>query len=252
MLYDTFDKIVCINLKERTDKYDSVKKIFRKLTIPVNFFFADKNPTSGRIGCFESHVTVIKECYNNGGNSILIFEDDVIETSSYNETVMNEVLDFLMKNMWCEYFQLGYTILPHEFIDFFACKTLTKNIIKYNGNTTHSYILNRAGMKRVIDTWESNIQTEDLDIYFKKIFSEKGACICPILFEQNFCIENDNEVATTFYYKMMRNISCLQYKFSFLYLLSMLRISNIFLVFIVLFLLMLLFIKKVYKMKRRK
>ena len=126
MIYNKFDKIVCINLKERADKYNSVKKVFEKLSIPVEFYFADKHPESGRIGCFESHLHVIKECYNNGGKNILIFEDDVIETSSYNEKKIKDILDFLRENEWCEYFQLGYTILPHELFKYFSSKTLTK------------------------------------------------------------------------------------------------------------------------------
>ena len=231
MIYNKFDKIVCINLKERADKYNSVKKVFEKLSIPVEFYFADKHPESGRIGCFESHLHVIKECYNNGGKNILIFEDDVIETSSYNEKKIKDILDFLRENEWCEYFQLGYTILPHELFKYFSSKTLTKHIIQYNGNTSHSYILNRAGMKRILNTWENNIQTEDLDIYYKKIFLKNGASICPILFDQNFCIENDNEPATTFYYKIMRYVSCLQYNLSFLYLLSIIR-SNPYYIFL--------------------
>lgn len=235
MLYNNFDKIVCINLKERTDKYNSIKKVSEKLNIPIEFYFAEKHSESGRIGCFESHLHVIKECYNNGGKNILIFEDDFIETSSYNETKIKDILDFLRKNEWCEYFQLGYTILPHELYKYFSSKTLTENIIQYNGNGAHSYILNRAGMKRIINTWENNIQTEDLDIYYKKIFLKNGASICPILFDQNFCINNDNDPATTIYYRIMRYLSCLQYNLSFLYLLSIIR-SNPYYTFIPFFL----------------
>jgi hypothetical protein len=71
-----------------------------------------------------------------------------------------------------------------------------------------------------------------LDIYYKKIFLKNGACTCPILFDQNFCIENDNEPATTFYYKIMRYVSCLQYNFSFLYLLSIIRSNPYYTIFL--------------------
>ena len=67
------NRIVCINLKERKDKYANVKKVFDKLKINVEFYFAEKHPTSGRVGCFESHINVIKQSYNNNDKIILIF-----------------------------------------------------------------------------------------------------------------------------------------------------------------------------------
>jgi GR25 family glycosyltransferase involved in LPS biosynthesis len=244
-----FDRIVCINLKERQDKYNNVKKVFEKINIKVEFYFANKHPTSGRIGCFESHINVIKQSYNNNDKFILIFEDDVINTSSYNENNIQYIVDFMKKNEWCEYFQLGYSILPHEMYDYLNSKTLisTENssIIQYNGNTAHSYILNRSGMKRILQNWEDVVYNKklDLDIYYKDIFKHNGASICPILFDQNFCIDSDNDKATTFYYKTMRNISCFQYNYSFLYYFSLFRfylnflilLICLFLIFIVLY-----------------
>jgi GR25 family glycosyltransferase involved in LPS biosynthesis len=229
------NRIVCINLKERKDKYANVKKVFDKLKINVEFYFAEKHATSGRIGCFESHINVIKQSYNNNDKIILIFEDDVINTPSYDENNIQFVIDFMNKNEWCEYLQLGYSILPHEMYSYLKSNKLTANaknsIIQYNGNTTHAYILNRSGMKRILQNWEDSVYNKklDLDIYYKDIFKNNGASICPILFDQNFCIDNDNDKATTLYYKAMRNISCFQYNYSFLYYFSLLKFYLFFL-----------------------
>jgi hypothetical protein len=233
------DKIVCINLKERKDKYANVKNVFDKLKINVEFYFAEKHPTSGRIGCFESHINVIKNSYNNNNKFILIFEDDIINTPSYNENNIQYVFDFMKKNEWCEYFQLGYSILPHEMYYYLNSKTLisTRNnsIIQYNGNTTHAYILNRSGMKRILQNWKDGVYNKklDLDIYYKDIFKNNGASISPILFDQNFCIDNDNDKATSIYYKAMRNISCFQYNYSFLYYFSLFRLYLNFLILLI-------------------
>jgi GR25 family glycosyltransferase involved in LPS biosynthesis len=225
MVYEKFDKIICINLKERNDKYNNVKQVFEKLNIPVEFYFAEKHSISGRIGCFESHINVITDAYNNNMKNILIFEDDIFNTTSYNENIMNDIYNYLIQNPGCEYFQLGYTILPHEIISYFTSSMITNNILKYNGNTTHAYILNRNGMNRILHTWKQSVYEKelDLDIYYKELFKDNGACICPILFDQNFCIDNDNEIATTTYYKIMRNVSCTQYKYSLLYYISLFR-----------------------------
>lgn len=227
MNYSFFNKIVCINLKERKDKYNSVNEVFTKLKIPVDFYFATKHPKSGRIGCFESHINVITDFYNNNGKYILIFEDDAVDMLYYDINILNEITNFLKENITYEYFQLGYTILPHEIYKYLNSNFLNKNknILQYNGNTTHSYILNRNGAKRILSTWKTACYDNnlDLDIYYKIIFEKNGACSCPLLFDQNFCIQNDNEPATTNYYIMMRYLSCFQTKYSICYFISLLK-----------------------------
>jgi len=243
---NNFDKIICINLKERKDKYNNVKNVFDKLNLNVDFYYAEKHKTSGRIGCFESHIHVIENCYNNNLNNILIFEDDVINTPNYNENIMIEINNFVKENKWCEYFQLGYTILPHEFINFFTSKKITKNIINYTGNCAHAYILNRFGMERILKSWKQAVYEKemDLDIYYKEIFANNGSSVCPILFDQNFCTNSDNDIATTLYYSFMRKLSCIQYNFSFIYIVSLIKLYiNI---FFILLLIIFIFIIKTY------
>jgi len=225
-----FDKIICINLRERTDKYNSVKTVFDKLNLDVEFYHAEKHKTSGRIGCFESHISVIQNCYDKNLQNVLIFEDDVIDTPAYSSNVISNIELYMKNNEWCEYLQLGYTILLHEFYSYFTSVNLDSNytranIIKYNGNCTHAYIVNRKGMERILKTWKQSVYEKelDLDVYYKELFSENGAACCPILFDQNFCIDSDNDTATTSYYKLMRDVSCVQYNFSFLYFLSLCR-----------------------------
>ena len=242
-----FDNVTCINLIERRDKYNNAKAVFDNLNLDVEFFFAEKHKQSGRIGCFESHINVIKKCYNSNANNLLIFEDDVINTSYYNEAALHNISTFLQKNDWCEYFQLGYTILPHEMRAYLTSDTLDSsgNIIKYNGNCTHAYLLTRQGMQRVLNTWEKALYKDkmDLDVYYKNLFVNNGASYCPILFDQNFCISNDNEPATTLYYIAMRKISCIQYKYSFLYFLSLIRFYRPFFLFLILIILLIICMK---------
>jgi GR25 family glycosyltransferase involved in LPS biosynthesis len=218
--------IICINLKERKDKHDKVLQLFKDLNLEVQFFYADKHKTSGRIGCFESHVKVIQNEYYKNSQYILIFEDDIVSTPSYTDNSINEIVNFLDKNQWCQYFQLGYTILPQEIVGFFGSKNLSNNIIKYNGNCAHAYILNRNGMEKVLNTWREYAYKKelDLDVYYKEIFADNGAAICPILFDQNFCETSDNDSATSSYYYYIRKISCIQYNYSFLYWLSVIRV----------------------------
>jgi GR25 family glycosyltransferase involved in LPS biosynthesis len=252
-----FDKITCINLIERDDKYEKAKNIFKKLNIDVEFYRPKKHINSGRVGCFESHVNVIEKCYNSNYKNIFIFEDDAINTPSFNNNTLKEITGFLTKNEWCEYFQFGYTILPHETIPYLTSKKLMgNNIIKYNGNCTHAYCLNRNGMERILKTWKNAVYKKkmDLDIYYKEIFKNNGACTCPILFDQDFCIETDNDPAISSYYIFMRKLSCIQFDFSFLYWLSIIKFyENYLILFIIILLIFIvLFVNRVYLLKKIK
>lgn len=220
---DLFDSIFCINLKERKDRYEQSKQLFDKLDIPVEYFFVEKHPHSGSIGCFESHINVVKKSYDRGDNYVLIFEDDIVETASFSHKVMENISEYL-KSTNFEYFQLGYSILdPEEFFSFFLSKKhFIDNtcIIDYNGLLCHSYVLNRVGMKKIIDNYET-ANTTHIDVFYKNLF--QGASACPSLFEQNFCMKSDYSKAENIYFSILRNLSCFQSKLSLFYVLSCIK-----------------------------
>jgi GR25 family glycosyltransferase involved in LPS biosynthesis len=222
-----FDSIICINLRERSDKRVHATTVLRKLDIPFVFFTANKHLTSGRIGCFESHLKVIQRSYDLGYKNILVFEDDLKPTlSCSNPAVFNNAIDHIKKNPGCMYYQLGYTVLPHDFARYATSRFLSKNTLDFVGNTTHAYILTRQGMKRVLESkWEDKVYNEPLhlDIFFTDLFrvGDESACVCPMLFDQEFCLENNNDTPTTQYYKMLRMISCIESKMSIVYCISL-------------------------------
>ena len=96
MGYEIFDEIICITLEANTDRQKSAIEVFKKLNIPVKFFVAKRNPRGGRVGCFESHIQVIQDCYNNDKKQVLIFEDDLTPTIAYNETLVNKATEFML------------------------------------------------------------------------------------------------------------------------------------------------------------
>ena len=163
-MYHIFDSVFCINLKERKDRYEQSRQLFDRLNIPVEFYFAEKKK-SGKFGCFDSHVNVIRKSYHRGDEHVLIFEDDIVETPSFHESVMKDVCKYLKKSK-CEYFQLGYSILDmEEFVSYFTANQ-NGSILNYNGFTTHAYCLNRTGMKKVLEQYENYIDNFQSFIYF--------------------------------------------------------------------------------------
>ena len=105
--YNFFDKITCINLTTRKDKLDHAIKVFTKLNIPSQFFITKKHKLGGKFGCFHSKYIVVKDAYESGANTFLMFEDDVIDSEEYSLEKIKECINFMKENKDWELFFLG-------------------------------------------------------------------------------------------------------------------------------------------------
>ena len=108
-----FDKIYCLNLDRRIDRWRKVSKEFSKISINVerwsaidgdnltysNMTFVDdkigervssiigKIENKYALGCLLSHLQIIKDAKEKGHRKILIFEDDIILSNNFLEEV---------------------------------------------------------------------------------------------------------------------------------------------------------------------
>jgi len=147
--------------------------------------------------------------------------DDFSPTPSYCERTLQQALRDIDDTV--EYCQLGYSLLPHEIFSYFTAKR-KGSLLQYNGNCTHSYVLTRKGMKRILENYEPYKETTHLDYFYKDLFKEYGWCSCPMLFDQNFCLGTDNAVEEEGdYFQWLRKFSCLAHRGSIMYLLTLLR-----------------------------
>jgi hypothetical protein len=242
---------VCINLRERVDKLKRASRVFERLNLRVNFYRPEKHALGGRVGCFESHVSVIDHHYKRGSKYVVIFEDDIVPTHKFHKKDLSYYCNFLDQHPEIQYLQLGYTILPHEIKDYVIAPFLDKRhkVVKYCGNTTHAYILSRSGMEKVLSTWRRACYEEELhiDLFYKDIFQETSACSCPLYFDQDFCLENNNEPASAMYYIALRRLSCAESKMGLFYDISLLKRT-----YVTWILLILLFGLLLKKLARRK
>jgi glycosyl transferase, family 25 len=85
--WDVYDRIVCLNLRERQDRYEHMKQEFQKIGIVdcVEFLINNRSPLGGVYGCFESHWKAIKQAYDDNIAHLLVFEDDVLFKEGYEE-----------------------------------------------------------------------------------------------------------------------------------------------------------------------
>ena len=130
--FDYFDAIYCINLDERTDRWEHSLKQFGKLGISdrVERFSAIKPeyddrwdrstswgnpwkyPLIGAVGCAESHKAVIQLAKNRGLNNVLVFEDDFNVCDNWDENLRCALSDLETKP-W-NIFYLGYHLHKAE------------------------------------------------------------------------------------------------------------------------------------------
>lgn len=125
------DKIYCINLDRRTDRWENCLYQFNKYNLEVERISGVDYPKNPNAGCSLSHMQILQ---STEYNSILILEDDVEFVDNFVEKYIQQYnkvkdwdIDILYLSSW----------LPKGEI-------VEEGINKiYKGFGTHSYIVNR-------------------------------------------------------------------------------------------------------------
>lgn len=94
--FDFFEKIWCINLDKRTDRWQLAQEEFEKMGIleKVERFSAIQH-NDGRMGIIKSNLAIVKDAKEKGYNNVLVFEDDVqfIESKETTYDVLNKAIE---------------------------------------------------------------------------------------------------------------------------------------------------------------
>jgi GR25 family glycosyltransferase involved in LPS biosynthesis len=105
-LNEYFDKIYCINLDRRPDRWEKCSNLFERDGIIVDRFSAiDKNNikneskiANGPLACLSSHWNILNKALKEGYEKILIFEDDISFDEGLNSFFENNLVD--VPNDW--------------------------------------------------------------------------------------------------------------------------------------------------------
>ncbi|MFF6955163.1 glycosyltransferase [Streptomyces sp. NPDC008317] len=79
--FTAFDGITCINLDDRPDRWETVRRRLGALEIPaarVHRLSATATPVNHHIGCALSHRRAIQQAHIDGLESLLVLEDDAV------------------------------------------------------------------------------------------------------------------------------------------------------------------------------
>lgn len=186
-----FDKIYCINLDSKKDKWRRVKREFESKSIEVERFSAidgslidekefnellDKyNPyrlsgesaslnglieNKNSLGCLLSHLEIIKQAKLNNYKRVLIFEDDVILSNDFNVKIKN-----ISKLDW-SIFYLGASQFNWNKIeekgDFYLCKNTLGTFAYAIDSSIYDDLINLLETKRKsVDNLLSELQAKN-------------------------------------------------------------------------------------------
>lgn len=146
-----FDKIYCINIDRRTDRWEHCLKEFDKHNLDVEKFSAvDGNlenhslgyPYDNELAGAISHLNVIKRAKELNLNNVLILEDDVVFSDNLNE-LFSVFIKQLPEN-WDGLHFGGNHIFP--------LIKINQNLSKMNKSyALHAYAINSKSYDYVID-----------------------------------------------------------------------------------------------------
>lgn len=168
-----------INLKERVDRWELCDHEFYKINYYPQRFEAIKNEV-GRVGCFLSHLEILKKAQRENKN-VLIMEDDV-EFDEDCRQVLEASLDELCDlNFDMAYF--GGNILRPFF-------QVTKHWARLSHcQSTHCYSIHRNFLSTIINFLENN-STQKTGLAIDQLYADylipncKAYIIMPIIARQ--------------------------------------------------------------------
>lgn len=99
----------------------------------------------------KNHYTMIKDAWDRGLQSLLIFEDDARFDLPLNRMKLKSVVKWLKNNEW-DLFYFGHCPWPK-----LNAEKVNKHVVKVSTPlTTHSFCLSRNGMKKILSNKKFN------------------------------------------------------------------------------------------------
>ena len=143
--FDYFDHIFCINIDERTDRWEESLKEFDSIGITdrVERFSGIKD-VNGNNGCGMSHIEIVKICKKMNYQRPLILEDDVIFLDNAADNLKKSLEELKEYENW-SLFYLGGTLNRKPM------QKLNNTIVTDFMATTSSYLLNPSMYDFIIE-----------------------------------------------------------------------------------------------------
>ena len=169
-LQELFPLQFCINLDERTDRWELVSKEFEKMNVNPTRFSAIANPKNPAQGCLKSHLAVLKEAQKLKQN-VFIFEDDIMLLGEdYNE-IIEKSLDELEQVNWCMFYLNANILRP------------VYQVNEHLGRLSHAQSTDSYGIhKDFLDTLVPFLESQNyfIDVLYSEFVVPKFPCYISI------------------------------------------------------------------------
>ena len=149
---DYFGGIFYINLEQRIDRKDEMEKELNNMELKYERFNAIKNNDGnpGCVGCFKSHIAILKHAKENNLKNVVIFEDDFSFKVS-KEEFFKQIKTFFDKNIEFDVLMLSYGLLSYKEYD--------DQLIKiHEAQTASGYIVNSCFYDTLINLFDECLE----------------------------------------------------------------------------------------------
>jgi GR25 family glycosyltransferase involved in LPS biosynthesis len=206
------DKIYCINLDEREDRWLKMEDQFNKIDYNVQRVEAEvgteddfnpNNRTMGQLGCLKSHLKVIEDAIENDYENILIFEDDVVICDDFNERLI-KMMNYVPEN-WATIYLGGNCYHEHE--KHIPYKETVNKYIKRNNQVygTWAIIINKKIFENLKHLYKYRIYNADgVHVHIIQKNYESYS-ILPFMCHITLDVSNITDIVDEFLYRRIKH-----------------------------------------------
>ena len=187
MLDSYFDKIYVINLDSRPDRMEKVVEKFKSIGLGNYERVSAIKTNNGWEGCKASHLSIVKDAKDNNYKNFLVFEDDFILHTEFND-ILTKSLDDLPDD-WDMLYMGGNLSMCN------SREKITENLIKVNSIlTTHCYAMKNTLYDRTLS--EANtippqkgfLRGQAIDVYYSEFLCKNNNVY---LIQPMICFQED-------------------------------------------------------------
>lgn len=203
MLNDKFERIYCINLDRRTDRWQEATLLFERFNVRVQRIsgMEDQKPWNG---LRNTVIRIFENSIRQGYESILIFEDDIDWGEDFEER-LNSCWEFLPEDWDMFYFSAAHQQWPKQY---------NEKLFKLSWSTAaHAIAFKSKCFEKVLSALKEN--EDAIDVIYSKLQPTLNAyaCIDPIAWQRRSFSDIEGEEKwypylkdVNFYYRYMHGL----------------------------------------------
>ena len=141
--WNFFPLALCINLKERNDRFEIAKQEFRNAGLRQVVFYRSARQPDRDKAIIDAHMACLRYAVDQGVPHVLIFEDDAQFLDGY-EANLQRAIDFMKGGREWNLFHLGGFI-------FRKVERVTPHIVRGGIMTVHGYVISNKLAKLALE-----------------------------------------------------------------------------------------------------